>query len=43
MGTHVLNRPAAKKVYKELADREPKEAETVTQKITGEIVRNHRR
>lgn len=42
MGTHTLNRSAAKKLYKELAAREV-EAEKVTQQIMGKVVRNHRR
>lgn len=42
LGTHVLNKAAAKKVYKELAAREG-EAEKATQKIMGKVVHNHRR
>ncbi|MFL4953305.1 hypothetical protein ACJ6WE_39945 [Streptomyces sp. MMS24-I31] len=42
MGTHVLNKAALKKIYKELVARED-EAEKVTQKIMGKVVRNHRR
>ncbi|MFE6288202.1 MULTISPECIES: hypothetical protein [unclassified Streptomyces] len=42
MGTHVLNKAALKKLYKELVARED-EAEKATQKIMGKVVRNHRR
>jgi hypothetical protein len=42
MGTHVLNKPALKKLYKALVARED-EAEKVTQQIMGKVVRNHRR
>ncbi|MFF5147854.1 hypothetical protein ACFY6U_50500 [Streptomyces sp. NPDC013157] len=42
LGTHVLNKAAVKKLYKQFHAAED-EAEKATQKIMGEVVRNHRR
>lgn len=42
MGTHVLSKPALKRLDKQFAADEV-EAEKVTQQIMGKVVRNHRR